>query len=69
MFTISQLHHTFRFYNLLYKDCQKYKPGEAEAYRKGEPITQQLLFNTVYMVEDLMDAWGLQDTPWSFMLI
>lgn len=59
----------FRFSNLLYKECLKYKSGEAKACKKGEPITQQLLFNTVYMVEDLMDEWGLQDTPWLLMLI
>lgn len=40
------------------------QPGDAEAYQEeGEPITLQLLFNTVYMVEDSMDACDLQDTP------
>lgn len=71
-FTTSQLLHLFRFYNLLYlyEECLKYKSGNTEAYQEeGEPITQQLLFNTVYMVEDLMDVWGLQDTPQSLIMI
>lgn len=40
------------------------------AYQEeGQPITQQLLFNTVYIVEDFMDTWDLQDTPLSLILI
>lgn len=31
--------------------------------------TAASLLHTVYMVEDLTDAWDLQDTPRSLMLI